>query len=321
MTNLLQNVLVMATILSLIVAVFFPVSHQAYTSTRISNRVNTNTIEVISSLEQVNQPTQEVALPTKITSVEEISDVSPRDPYFKALKTLIEDYQMDVTLPDGSFRGDQPITRGDLVIYFHDALEVLQLILPPIYPTVDLDEVERVRALIMSISDDHNNVIYQKIEQIKAKLDELESKITTSDKSLLVKLVAALFPTRKQAQKKDYLLVRVDSMDQILDVSSGDPYYDALRDIIEIYGLDLTLPDGTFKGNQPITRGEVIIYLSDSISRVKELTAPSEEENLELRLDNLMSQVNQEYFNFTEKLTKIKQIEARLDELELIIDN
>jgi|GEM_PF-2048476 len=304
----------------------------------LEGRVNTKTVKLINTLEKVNQT-------TKITSVEQISDVSSTDPYFKALKTLINHYQMNVTLPDGSFRGNQPITRGDLVIYLRDTLDLIDvLITPRRIASVSFDEVETVEKLITSINDD-NKVLLQRIEQIKTKLDDLEGKITQSDYSLLVKEgrrqnppltplrrgtggspdESRFFPVPYSLLPITYLQVRKEenlynSIRDIPDVSSDEPYYDALRKIVEEYRLDLTLPDGTFKGNQPITRGEVIIYLNDTIAILNDIATFYENPELELRLDKLLSQAADAYFDFIARLTKIKQIEAQLNELESQIE-
>ncbi len=349
MANVLQKILITATVLLLIVVVVFSTSNQAHTAKITSNRINSITLEEIGILEQVNQPTQEADIPTKITSVEQISDVSPSDPYFKALKTLIDDYQIDVTLPDGSFRGNQPITRGYLVIYLRNTLELIrEFILPRGDITIYFNDIEKeiskIQNLIFSIDDDHD-VLFQRIEQIKTKLNALESKIHQSEQSLLVQLVAALSQTNKQAhgdkknlvkfntareqfsqkqvnqsQPKNHLLAQLTSIQDIPDVSSDDSYYEALREIVENYKVDVTLPDGTFQGNQAITRGEVIIYLNDGIARLNELITPPEDPELELRVDNLLSQATHEYFDFIEKLAQIKQIEAQLNELESRIE-
>ncbi|NEP10429.1 MAG: S-layer homology domain-containing protein [Symploca sp. SIO2C1] len=349
MTHLLQHILVIFTVFLLIVTVFFPTSNQAQTSEITSNKMlpleicqnrMLPIVEEISILEQTNQPTQEVDLPTRMTSVEQISDVSPSDPYFKALKSLIEQYQIDVTLPDGSFRGAQPITRGDLVIYLRNSLELIVIFQERsrIF-SLDFDEKQASEYLIRSI-EDCSDIISQKIEHVKTRLDDLESKINQSEQSLFIKLVAALvsnkgtepIPNSSQESSREEeagkrtrqkflpLLAQVNSIEEIPDVSSNDYYYEALREIIENYKVDVTLPDGTFKGNQPITRGEVIIYLNDTITTLEELIAPEEaearERELKIRLAHLSSQIAQEDSDFTEKFAQIEEIEAQLDELE-----
>jgi len=342
MTHLLQNILAILTVLVLIVAVFFPTSNQAYTVERILDKVSVGRVEAVSTLEQANQSTQEV----EITSVEQISDVSPDEPYFNALKKFIELYQMDVTLPDGSFKGDKSITRGDFIIYLRDSLEVIiNFIERASIANVTSDELETAEAVITDKKAE-TAVISQKIEEIKTRLDKLESKINASEQSLLVKAVAALSWKRNQAPsalarvntttediskkqvsqspQKINLLAQVNRIEQIPDISTDDFYYDALREIIEDYGIDVTLPDSTFKGNQAITRGEVIIYLHDSIAKVEEFIAPEEAEarnrELELRFDKLSSQIAEGNVDFADKLAQIEEIEAQLDKLERRIE-
>ncbi|NET55811.1 MAG: hypothetical protein F6K47_06475 [Symploca sp. SIO2E6] len=534
MANLLQRIWLIFVISVLVVIFVFPTSNPAYTDEEASNTVNTGTVEVVSTIEPVSQPTQELNLPTQITSVEQISDVSPSDPYFNALQTLIERYQMNITLPDGSFQGNQFITRGDFIIYLRDSLEIINNFQESSrIASVTSDQVKTAAALITDIEDEAD-VLSHRIQQLKTRIYLLENKIKQSEQPLLVKAildpslteqakdnrqtppvspqegkatgnssdefnysalaqitdvsqetkqqstgnkqppsvspqggkatgnssdefndsvlaqitdvtaidttpetfasppislslpeidllvqvkpveeipdVAAIDTTPETAvsppvslsspeidllaqvnpveeipdvtaidttletlasplfslspPKIDLLtsdefnysalaqipgvtaidttletlasplvslsppgidlLTQVSHIEDIPDVSADDPYYNALREIIENYQVDVTLPDGTFKGDQPITRSEAIIHLNDSIAVAEELIAFAEEEanirELELRFDNLSLQIAQADSDFAEKLAQIAQIEAQLDELQYRIE-
>jgi len=468
MGNFLQRILTIFAISVLVVIFFFPTSHPAYTEEVASNTVNTDIVEAVSTFEPVNQLSQEVNIPTQITSVEQISDVLPSDPYFKALKTLIDHYQMDITLPDGSFQGNQPITRGDFIIYLRDSLKVINSFQERAsISNVTSEQVERAVASITDIKD-QADAISQKVEQIQTRIERLEKQVKKLKQPVLVKETLDASLTDNQADSGDKELEKINSatgdvsttpvsqplpeidvitevqlieeipdvsldkpdedalpqienldelnlsteapsttpvsqplpeidvitevqlieeipdvsldkpdedalpqiekldelnlstenvsttpvsqplpeidvitevqpieqipdvstevnpIEQISDISSDDSYYDALTEIVENYQLDVTLPDGTFKGNQPITRGEVIIYLNDSIAKLEELIAPEEVEaqnsELELSFDNLLSQIAQENLDFAQKLAQIEQIEAQLDELETLIE-
>ncbi|NEP60484.1 MAG: hypothetical protein F6K31_26360 [Symploca sp. SIO2G7] len=519
MTSFLQKIWLIFIISVLVVIFFLPTSNPAYTDEGAANPVDTVAVEAISILEPVNQPTQEINLSSKITSVEQVSDVSPSEPYFNALKKLIEVYQMDITLPDGSFQGNQSLTRGDFIIYLRDSLEVINKLQElPRVASVTGEQVATTADLIDEL-EDKADVLSQKIQQIKTRIYLLDDKVKQSEQSLLVKaildssltsnqshsdekdlatvstfqetrqqatgnrqqgresdvflpcvaggnrrqwdcseevvasqpinssepeidldLLAPVNPgeeisdvsdiatvntfqetrqqatgNRQQGRESDVflpcvaggnrrqwdcseevvasqpvnssepeidLLAPVNPAEEILDVSDvatvntfqetrqqatgnrqqateldvflpcvadgnrrqwgcseevvasnqikqienipdvslDDPYYDALREIIENYQVDVTLPDGTFKGNQSITRSEVIIYLNDSISAAEELIAFNEEEassrEPELSFDNLSLQIAQADSYFAEKLAQIEQIESQLDELE-----
>lgn len=59
--------------------------------------------------------------------------------------------------------------------------------------------------------------------------------------------------------------IEVTSIQQVKDVSQRDPYFEALRSLIEEYGLSFTYADGTFQGNRALTRAEFVVYLNQTI--------------------------------------------------------
>lgn len=59
----------------------------------------------------------------QMTSVSQITDVSESDDYFYALQTLVERYGCITVYPDGTYRGNQPLTRGDFAIMLNSCLE------------------------------------------------------------------------------------------------------------------------------------------------------------------------------------------------------
>ena len=461
MTNLLQKIWLIFIVAVLVVIFFLPTSNPAYTDEEAANTLDTAPVEVISTLEPVDQPMEEVNHSTKITSVEQVSDVSASDPYFNALKKLIEVYQMRLTLADGSFQGNQFITRGDFIIYLRDSLEVMNKFQQnPKVASLTSKQIAKTAVLINDL-EYKADVISQKIEQLNTRIYLLDNKVQQPEQPLLVQANLDSSLTSNQTHSDEQYLVKVNTIPEIAsstlvhpsepeidlfapvnpaeelfalsdvatvntsesnistintsaelvastlvypsepeidllapvnsaeevfnlsdiptinysaeifantlvtpsepeidllalinsteeisdtsdvaivntseeviasnqlmyiedipDVSLDEPYYDALREIIENYQVDVTLPDGTFKGNQPITRSEVIIYLNDSIAAAEELIAFKEEVNnleLELSFDDLSLQIAQADSYFAEKLAQIEQIESQLDELE-----
>jgi len=534
MTNLLQKIWLIFIVAVLVVIIFLPTSNPAYTEEDTANTLAAAPVEAISTLEPVHQPTEEVEHSTKITSVEQVSDVSSSEPYFNALKKIIEVYKMNLTLPDGSFPGNQSITRGDFIIYLRDTLEVMNKLQERSKIAGITDEQLATTAAFFNEIEDKTDVISQRIKQINNRIYLLENKVKESQHPLLIKTILDSSLTSKQnnLEKKDWptgntipevvvsqsvnssepeidLLAPVNPVEEILDISDiatvntseevvasqpvnlteeiidvsdvaavntseevfasqpvnpseeildvtdivtvntseevvasqpvnlteeiidvsdiaavntseevvasqpvnpteeiidvsdvaavntseevvasqpvnsteeiidvsdiatvntseevvasqpvnlteeilditdvtavntpeevvvsnqvkqieeiqdvslDDPYYDALREIMENYQVDITLSDGNFQGNQPITRSEVIIYLNDSIAATEELIALQEEDpnnsELELSLDNLSLQIAQTDSYFAEKLAQIEKIESQLDELE-----
>lgn len=59
----------------------------------------------------------------RITSVSQLSDVNPSDPYFPALQGLVERYGCVSGFPDNTFRADQPATRGEVAIVLYSCLQ------------------------------------------------------------------------------------------------------------------------------------------------------------------------------------------------------
>ncbi|MBC7825576.1 MAG: S-layer homology domain-containing protein, partial [Candidatus Parcubacteria bacterium] len=47
----------------------------------------------------------------QVTSVSQLSDIKPSDWAFQALQALVERYGVIVGYPDGTFRGNRPLTR------------------------------------------------------------------------------------------------------------------------------------------------------------------------------------------------------------------
>ena len=58
-------------------------------------------------------------------TVEELSDVTPVDWAYQALQALVEEYACLAGYPDGTFRGDRPLTRYEFAAAFHACLEAL----------------------------------------------------------------------------------------------------------------------------------------------------------------------------------------------------
>ncbi len=67
---------------------------------------------------------EDADLPMKpITAVSQLKDLSPSDPYFAAVKALTEQYGCISGFPDNTFRADEPVTRGEVVIVLHTCLQ------------------------------------------------------------------------------------------------------------------------------------------------------------------------------------------------------
>jgi S-layer homology domain/Pentapeptide repeats (8 copies) len=61
----------------------------------------------------------------QVTSVTQLSDVQPTDWAFQALQSLVERYGVIAGYPDGTFRGDRPLTRYEFAAVLNTALQQL----------------------------------------------------------------------------------------------------------------------------------------------------------------------------------------------------
>ena len=75
--------------------------------------------------------------------------------------------------------------------------------------------------------------------------------------------------------------------------------------------MDVTFSDKTFKGNQPLTRGDFIVYLNNALLQIERFTAPSQADVGNVSL--LVNELANEYRSFD---TELAQIKKRLNELE-----
>jgi Carbohydrate-selective porin, OprB family/S-layer homology domain len=65
-------------------------------------------------------------------------------------------------------------------------------------------------------------------------------------------------------------MAQVTSVSQLSDVRPGDWAFQALQSLVERYGVIVGYPDGTFRGNRPLTRYEFSAALNAVIGRIEE---------------------------------------------------
>lgn len=126
----------------------------------------------VNSLKQVNSPASNFEKKNQVTSIQQIPDVSEKDSYYEALKNLIERYGVDVTFPDKTFKGNQPLTRGDFIVYLNDALlQIERFTAPPSHA-----DVGNVSLLVNELTNEYRSFDTE-LAQIKKRLNELERKV------------------------------------------------------------------------------------------------------------------------------------------------
>ena len=81
----------------------------------------------------------------------------------------------------------------------------------------------------------------------------------------------------EQLNRHEEELGQVTNVNQLRDVSPGHWAHDALKKLIERYGCIRGYEDGTYRGNNPVTRYEFAVTLSDCLQAIERLIAASNE--------------------------------------------
>ncbi|MEO1591953.1 MAG: iron uptake porin [Cyanobacteria bacterium J06632_22] len=89
------------------------------------------------------EPTASVLELSQVTTVDELSDVSPADWAFTALQRLVEDYGCIEGYPDSTYRGNRAITRYEFAAGLNACLDVVLALLPEL----DTEELETIQRL------------------------------------------------------------------------------------------------------------------------------------------------------------------------------
>ena len=77
----------------------------------------------VDSLEQIDRYVQEADSMAQVTSVSQLRDVQPTDWAFQALQSLVERYGCIAGYPDGTFRGNRPLTRYEFAAGLNACLD------------------------------------------------------------------------------------------------------------------------------------------------------------------------------------------------------
>jgi hypothetical protein len=127
-------------------------------------------------------------------------DWCKNDPHHQSAQVLLNSYDIDLRLPDGTLHPEEYLTRGEFILHMHESQEVMSQMLSEQFDT-----------------------------------------------------------SNSQVSK--------DSTDPF-EVLQGTPYYLPATSLLEDYGVDVRLSDGTVQVDQPLRRGEFIIYLYKSLNNI-----------------------------------------------------
>lgn len=96
--------------------------------------------------EKINFYSQQAHPMEQVTEVQQLRDVSPEDWAYQALESLVERYGCIAGYPDGTFRGDRPLTRWELAAALNACLNSFERLLGEnvAVPAEDLDKLRRL---------------------------------------------------------------------------------------------------------------------------------------------------------------------------------
>lgn len=106
----------------------------------------------------------------QVNNVFQLRDVSPSDWAFDALRNLVERYNCLVGYPDGTFRGDRPMTRYEFAAGLNACMEQLSRMIVADPNSVDGESLARLDRLIQAFGDELNT--------LNATVDDLEGRVT-----------------------------------------------------------------------------------------------------------------------------------------------
>jgi len=115
---------------------------------------------------------EEIESQSQLTSITELTDVSPGDWAYDALRELVEDYKCIVGYPDRTFRGNRPTSRYEFAAGLRACLDRIQELIAA-GGVVTEEDLERLRALIQEF-DAELAVLGTRVDNLDARVAFLE---------------------------------------------------------------------------------------------------------------------------------------------------
>ena len=81
--------------------------------------------QILQQIEQYNQSERQDNI-ERVTNVDRLRDVSPTDWSYEALRSLSDRYNCISGFPDGTYRGNQPITRNEFAAGLNSCFEQIE---------------------------------------------------------------------------------------------------------------------------------------------------------------------------------------------------
>ncbi len=290
---------------------------------------NKNNIKFSNKNNQIPiQKTEELSI-VVIKSVSQLSDVQPKDDAYKALQNLIDNYGIMIAYADGKFRGNRILSRYELAVTLHSTAQEAERIVAAItVPYATKEQITKLIHLQKKIATD--------IAYLQNQLNVLKgnrSRASDSFRLLInnqvleqVSVVSVNFNTRITS-KEEASLTQITSIGQIVDVKPSDWAFEALRSLIERYGLgtELIYPDRTFRGNRALTRYEFATILNNALEQIGRLSNNATNESATKAEAELLIRTQEDLESEIEALrTRVNQLKIQLSknnysDLKLVI--
>ena len=151
----------------------------------------------------------------QVTSVSQLSDVQPTDWAFQALQSLVERYGCIAGYPDGTFRGNRPLTRYEFAAGLNACLDqILAQVGGDGLDPADLDTIRRLQ-------DD----FAAQLASLRGRVDSLESRLDTVE--------AQQFSTTTKL-KGEVLFTVADTFGPAIGNDDGDPTQTTFSDRVRL---------------------------------------------------------------------------------------
>ena len=151
----------------------------------------------------------------QVTSVSQLSDVQPTDWAFQALQSLVERYGCIAGYPDGTFRGNQPLTRYEFAAGLNACLDqILAQVGGDGIAPGDLDTIRRLQ-------DD----FAAQLAALRGRVDSLESRLDTVE--------AQQFSTTTKLAG-EVLFTLADTFGPAIGEDDGDPTQTIFADRVRL---------------------------------------------------------------------------------------
>ncbi|NEP61709.1 MAG: iron uptake porin [Symploca sp. SIO2G7] len=144
-------------------------------------------------LEQLDQYNSEGESQSQLTSITELSDVSPGDWAYDALRELVEDYKCIVGYPDRTFRGNRPTSRYEFAAGLRACLDRIQELIAA-GGVVTEEDLETLRTLIQQF-DAELAVLGTRVDNLDARVAFLEDHQFSTTTKLQGEVIFALTDT------------------------------------------------------------------------------------------------------------------------------